>query len=192
MHIRYFILVIIFASTQFSFSQERIDDTFPFQTDPAKQYSIYVPSAYDLAVPNKMMLGLHPFNTSRWNSISWCDTLIAFAEANNLLLICPDGGPDGRIDDPIDVAFTTVILDSMEIWYNVDVSRVFAMGFSWGGRATYTYGLNNTDRFAGFMPIGAAINGTNEVNGLLHNATDKPYYIIHTCHSIDQGITNRG
>ena len=131
------------------FAQTRIDETVPFQSDPAKQYSIYVPSSYDANTPNKLMVGFHPFNTNRWNSISWCDTLIAFAETNNLLMICPDGGVDGKVDDPIDTAFTTVMIDSMLTWYNVDESKIYAMGFSWGGRTTYSYGLNHIEKFAG-------------------------------------------
>ena len=161
------------------YAQERIDGTVSFQSDPAKQYSIYVPSSYQESTPNKLMLGLHPFNTNRWNSISWCDTLIAFAEANDLLLFCPDGGADGKVDDPIDTAFTTVMLDSMLDWYTVDESKIFAMGFSWGGRTTYSYGLNHHERFAGFLPIGAAVNGTDEVDGVLDNAEGLPFYIVH-------------
>lgn len=175
------ILLLLFGLGTFlnSYAQTRIDEAIPFQSDPTKQYSIYIPSTYDAASPNKLMLGLHPLNTDRWDAMSWCDTLINFAEANNLLLICPDGGDDGAIDDPIDTAFTTAILDSMMLWYNVESSEVYAMGFSWGGRTTYTYGLNHVDRFAGFMPIGAAVTGTNQVNGILDNAEDKPFYIIH-------------
>jgi predicted esterase len=160
-------------------AQQRIDGSFPFQADPSKDYSLYIPSGYTPGTPHHLMLGLHPLNTARWNSVSWCDTLVAFAETNDLILACPDGGSDGRIDDPIDVAFTTALLDSMEVWYDIDPSRVYAMGFSWGGRATYTYGLSNVGRFAGFVPIGAAINGTNEVNGIIQNATGKPFYIVH-------------
>jgi len=160
-------------------AQERIDGSFAFQTDPAKKYSIFVPTNYDAATPNKMMLALHPLNTNRWDAISWCDTLIAFADANDLLLIAPDGGIDGAVDDAIDTAFTSVVLDSMMTWYNVDETKVYAMGFSWGGRTTYSYGLRNPNKFAGFLPIGAAIDGTNQVNGFLQNAMDKPFYLVH-------------
>lgn len=160
-------------------AQERIDGSFSFLTDPAKKYSIFVPANYDAATPSKMMLALHPLNTNRWDAISWCDTLIAFADANDLLMICPDGGIDGAVDDAIDTAFTSVVLDSMMTWYNVDESKVYAMGFSWGARTTYSYGLRNPDKFAGFLPIGAAIEGTNQVTGFLQNAADKPFYLVH-------------
>ncbi len=173
-----FTLVLSLVGT-LCLAQTRIDDTLNFQNDPAKKYSIYIPSSYDATIPNKLMLGLHPLNTSRWDAASWCDTLIVFAEANDLLLICPDGGADGAVDDPIDTAFTTLMLDNMIDWYNVDESQIYAMGFSWGGLTTYTYGLNHVNRFAGFMPIGAAINGVSPLLSTLNNANQKPFYIVH-------------
>jgi len=175
-----FIFTLVFSFVVIlCFAQSRIDSHLDFQNDPAKKYSIYIPSSYDASVPNKLMLGLHPLNTSRWDAVSWCDTLIVFAEANDLLLICPDGGADGAVDDPIDTAFTTLMLDNMVNWYNVDESQIYAMGFSWGGLTTYTYGLNHVDRFAGFMPIGAAINGVSPLLSTLNNANEKPFYIVH-------------
>jgi len=161
-------------------AQQRVDGTFPFQTDTAKQYSIYLPSNYTPGTPHRLMLGLHPLNTARWNSISWCDTLIVFAETNGLLLVCPDGGADGAIDDPIDTAFTTALLDSMDTWYSIDHDKVYAMGFSWGGRTTYTYGLLRPQVFKGYLPIGAAINSLTEVNTTMQaNSAGKPVYIVH-------------
>ena len=172
------ILSFLFVVTFSLFAQQRIDGNFSFQTDPAKKYSIYIPSGYDANTPHTLMLGLHPLNTNRWDAESWCDTLIIFAETNNLLLVCPDGGVDGKIDDPIDTAFTSVLLDSMEIWYNVNLEKVYAMGFSWGGKTVYTYGLNHINRFRGFMPIGVAIN-INEISGVESNAAWHPFYIVH-------------
>jgi predicted esterase len=175
---KYLLLLTLLFSIG-SFAQQRIDRTLSFQTDPAKKYSIYVPSGYIDGTPHKMMLGLHPWNTSRWDAKSWCDTLIVFAETNNLLLICPDGGADGQVDDPIDTAFTSAILDSMETWYSVNTDKVYAMGFSWGGKTTYTYGLGNNRRFGGYIPIGAAVNGAGDISGVVANSTDEAFYVIH-------------
>jgi len=178
--LRLLFLSIVSLSFAYSIGQTRIDGNFAFQTDPAKKYSIYIPSNYVAGTPHKMMLGLHPFNTSRWDGESWCDTLIGFAEMNGLLLVCPDGGADGKIDDAIDTAFTTAIIDSMELWYDIDPAKKYVMGFSWGGKTTYTYGLLRAGEFGGFLPIGAAISGTSEVNTTLQqNAAGKPVYIIH-------------
>lgn len=173
-----FLLILILGGGSL-FGQSRIDASQSFQTDPNKKYSIYIPSSYDVNSPNKMMLALHPWNVNRWNAKSWCDTLVNFAEANNLIIISPDGGADGQVDDAIDIAFTTAILDSMEIWYSIDTAKVYAMGFSWGGKTTYTYGLANADRFGGFIPIGAAINGSSEISSVAANADGKAFYVVH-------------
>lgn len=162
-------------------AQTRIDSSFAFQTDPAKRFALYVPSGYEAGVANKALLAFHPFHAVWGNSTTWCNILTNFAEENNLLMICPDGGPnDLRVDDPIDLAFTTALLDSLRAWYTVDVDKTFILGFSWGGRATYTYGLTNPDVFAGFITIGSFINGTAQVGpALLANSENKPFYIMH-------------
>jgi len=170
--------IILLCLSINAISQTRIDGSFSFQTDPAKKYSLYIPSDYQTGTPHRLMLALHPLNTNRWDAESWCDTLIAFAETNSLILACPDGGPDGAVDDPIDTAFTTVLLDSVAIWYDVNPNKTYAMGFSWGGKTTYTYGLNHIDKFRGFMPIGAAVN-VSEVTNVVQNANGKPYYLVH-------------
>lgn len=159
--------------------QESINGTIDFQTDPAKKYSIYVPSNYDENVSNALMVGLHPLNTNRWDAESWRDTLIVFAESNDLILAVPDGGSDGAIDDPIDTAFTSLLIDSMSVWYNINEDQKYLMGFSWGGKTVYSYGLRRVDEFAGFIPIGAAISGGSEIEGLTQNAEDENWYIVH-------------
>ncbi len=175
--------ISLFLSALFFFAanclaQTQIDGSFPFQTDLDKKYTLIVPSTYDANSPTKVMLGLHPLNPARWSGKTWCEYLTEFAENNNLLLVCPDGGLDGKIDDPIDTAFTSVLLDSVGIWYQIQSDKVYAMGFSWGGRTTYTYGLSNTDRLHGFMPIGAAMSGVN-INAIASNAAEQPFYFIH-------------
>ena len=162
-----------------STAQTRIDGAYAFQIDPAKKYSLYIPSTYTTGTPHKLMLGLHPLNTSRWDAEAWCDTLIQFAETNNLILVCPDGGLDGKIDDAIDTAFTSNLLDSVAIWYSIDADKTYVMGFSWGGKTTYTYGLSHAWRFRGFLPIGSAMSGTSEVSGSIANANGKPFYLVH-------------
>ena len=160
-------------------AQLSIDGDFAFQSDSAKKYSLYIPSTYVEGTDHRLMLALHPWNTARWDSESWRDTLITFAEMTQLILVSPDGGADGQIDDPIDTAFTTALLDSVRNWYSVDTAKQYVMGFSWGGKTTYTYGMRRTSVFSGFMPIGAAINGTADFINFISNATGTPWYLIH-------------
>lgn len=170
----FFLLVISNIIT----SQTSIDGNFAFQTDSAKKYSLYIPSSYDASEPQTLMLGLHPLNVNRWDAQSWRDTLIIFAEENNLLLVCPDGGIDGKVDSPIDTAFTTALLDSISNWYNINQDEKYIMGFSWGAKTSYTYGLRRTNAFKGFLIIGAAVT-LSEINGINQNANGESFYLVH-------------
>lgn len=172
-----FLLFCLLIIPSLAFCQA-IDGEFAFQTNNAKKYSLYLPSDYSPDQPQTLMLGLHPLNTNRWNAQSWRDTLINFAEENSLLLVCPDGGLDGKIDDAIDTAFTSVLLDSVSNWYNIDEDEKYIMGFSWGGKTTYTYGLRRTDNFKGYMVIGAAVT-LGEVSPLISAAKGEAFYLIH-------------
>lgn len=175
---KYFFSLLLLMTLGTTLSAQVIDGSFEFQSDPDKKYSLYVPSSYDPATPQPLMLGLHPLNTNRWDAIAWRDTLINFAEANDLLLVCPDGGLDGAVDDAIDTAFTTVLIDSVSTWYNVDQDEKYMMGFSWGGKTSYTYGLRRTGEFKGYLIIGAAVQ-INEVNGIIENAKNENFYLLH-------------
>ncbi|MGB0403737.1 MAG: T9SS type A sorting domain-containing protein [Salibacteraceae bacterium] len=172
----FLVVALVYSAT--SIAQKATDKTFNFQTDPNKKVSFYEPSTYKKGTDNALMLALHPWNTNRWNSSSWRDTLISFAEENGLILLCPDGGSDGQIDDQIDLDFTNAMLDSVQKWYSIDAKRIYCMGFSWGGKATYTYGLSKPEIFCGYIPIGAAID-VREVALVSANANQKPIYIVH-------------
>jgi len=176
---RVFVFLISLLLASQGISQQKLEGSFPFQSDPSKKFSLYVPSSYDESQPNALMLAFHPYNPAKWSGYSWRNELTDFAEENGLLLVCPDGGSDGSVDDQIDYDFTTALMDSMRLWYNVNEEKIFAIGFSVGGKAMYEYGLANASEFDGFIPIGPAINGTTEVQGLLSNAICKPFYLIH-------------
>jgi predicted esterase len=174
------LVFLFFLSIFFSFGvfcQSKVEGVLNVQGTPRK-LSILVPSRFKQGVTNAV-IALHPLNTARWNGVSWRDTLAAFAEQNQCFLICPDGGTDGRIDDPVDALFISAIIETIPLLYGYNTNKVVLMGFSVGGLATYTYGLSHVDKFIGFIPIGAAINGTTEIENLAKNAKDKIIYLVH-------------
>ena len=170
------LLFLLFSYT--SAQAQIITGTYDFEADPEKKYALYIPSTYDATVPSKVIVGLHPWNTSKWDAESWAEELSELAEANNTIVICPDGGTDGQIDDDIDTSFTTFLIDQVANEYTLDANNMYLVGFSWGGRTVYSYGLSNKSKFAGFMPIGAAVE-LSVVSSLINNVKDLPFYIIH-------------
>ena len=172
-------LFLICLSAAVSATGQRLDGTIDVE-GTVRGYSLYIPSGYDQARPSPLMLAMHPLNPARWNARSWCDTLVDFAEENGLILACPDGGAGGNVfDEEVDTILASRLLDSMEVWYNVAGHRIYVGGFSMGGAATYRYGLARTDRFAGLLPIGAAVNGTSGFSDVIDRAEGLPMAIVH-------------
>lgn len=160
--------------------QKKIDQAFVFPSNGGyRNYSIYEPSGLVDSIPIKMMVGFHALELGTWNAKSYRDTLVTLAESKNLLIVCPDGGQNGKINEDFDYEFTEALIDSMIAWYNVDVLQIYAIGFGEGGKAVYEYGLNHKKTFKGFIPIGASITGTIFVEDVIHKASCKNYYIIH-------------
>ncbi len=174
-----FILPILLATTVSATAGESVDGTTVVGGE-VRSYSLYIPTGYAEMETKRAMLAMHPFNPARWNAAAWRDTLIAFADRTGLLLICPDAGPGGNIlDETVDTMLATHLLDSLLGVMDVDLGRLYIGGFSMGGAATYVYGLANADRFAGFLVIGAAVNGTGTFSANLEKADGKPFAIIH-------------
>jgi len=174
------ILMVVLTISLMGMSQKTLDKSIQFPPGGGFiNYHIYEPSGLDVNVPHKMIVGFHPFNTSRWDGESWRDTLITFAENANLLLICPDGGPDGRIDGEADFDFIEAITDSMRNWYNVDTNGLYAIGFSVGGKAVYEYALKHRSEYKGLIPVGAAISDTDYVDDIIHRGRCQNYHIVH-------------
>lgn len=168
---------VLFSTT--AMAQERIDSSLVFHKDSIGHYSLFVPSSYVPREQIPVMVALHPFNRKRWNAESWCNEMMVFAEQNGLLLVCPDGGDNGTIDDSVDMELTNVLLDSIENWYNIDTNRVYLTGFSWGGKAVYSFGLATPNRYSGFIPIGAVMSTSNKILEHFPRANWKPFFIIH-------------
>ena len=61
-------------------AQTSIDSSFAFQSDPAKKYSLYIPSSYDESLANPLILTFHPLNAVIGNGKAWRDKLAGFAE----------------------------------------------------------------------------------------------------------------
>ncbi len=172
-------LIIFLLSVGILSAQESINGSFSFQNDPNKLYSAYIPSNYNEDVAHTTIIAFHPFNVNRWDAQAWCDTLIVFAESVDAILICPDGGADGKVDDAIDTAFTSFLIDTLQSDYNLDQEQMYLAGFSWGGRTAYTYGLHRPGKFKGYLIAGAAVNGTSEVGSVLDNAPNENFYLVH-------------
>lgn len=178
---RYLVLLLVFIPLlSLVRAQKSIDLSFihPPGSGIMRNYSIYEPAGFNPNKQNTLIIGFHPYGPGIWNANSWRDTLRSFIELTDVLLVCPDGGNNGRTDDQDDYNFTDALIDSLMTLYVLDPAKIFAIGFSEGGKATYEYVLNRDKKIKGMIAIGAAIDGV-DFSSIIHKAKCNNFYLIH-------------
>lgn len=164
----------------FAFGQKKKDLSFGYPPGVGfRSYSVYEPSSYVSGAPIKLMIGFHGNSSGIWSAKTWRDTLVDLAESKGFLLVCPDGGSDGKFEEATDFGFVETLIDSILSWYAIDSSGRYAIGYDEGGKTVYEFGLNYNDLFRGFIPIAAVIDGTGFVEDVIHKAKCKNFYIVH-------------
>lgn len=177
---RYYTVFILLLAVNVSHGQKSLNLSlnYPPGSGNFRSYAIYEPAGFNASKANKLIIGFHPYGPGTWDCNSWRDTLRTFIDLTRALLVCPDGGPGGLTDESEDYDFTDTLIEVISSNYLIDSSRVFAMGFSAGGKAAYEYGLSRDMEIAGVIPIGAAIDGV-DFSGIISASRCRPFYIIH-------------
>lgn len=136
-----------------------------------RQYIVYEPSAYAGQSATPVVFVLHggggsalvTQNFTRMNPV---------AEANGFLAVYPQGytenssgfvWADGRgtaadAADIDDVGFIDRLIDSLQLQYNIDTTRLYACGFSNGGFMTQRLACELNGRFAAMAGLGCSMD----------------------------------
>lgn len=163
-------LLLCLATSANSFGQKTgsYDTSITFMGAPRK-ISIYVPPAYDPAIPYRLVVGLHGLGDNCANyrnglisSLGWASVL------PNTIFVCPEAstvnsdfyapaGSEAIIQECVTLA---------EEVYHIDTANIILQGFSLGGRAALRYGLDNHSSFKGLLLNTPAIQGVKQaLNG---------------------------
>ena len=120
-----------------------------------RPYTVFVPSTYDPARPTPLIsLMLTPGPSPDWRSSpagrgSMHSESLALAEKKGYLIVWPTGR---RLE--AEVNFFDVLRE-MKQDYNIDEDRIYMMGVSGGGLASWLIGLRFPDQIAAICPISA-------------------------------------
>ncbi|MEM6343256.1 MAG: hypothetical protein AAF927_05230 [Bacteroidota bacterium] len=146
----------------------------------ARDYSLYFPSSYNGKKSMPLMVSFHPYGKYRWNAKSWRDTLQNFAEANQVILLCPDGGLDGRTDQADDLSLALQLVQSTRRKYNIDAKQIYAMGHSWGAKAALKFGLSHPEMLNGLLLVGMSSEmAASEFAPFYARSRNMRIYILH-------------
>ena len=118
-----------------------------------REYILYIPHSYDGTSSIPLVLNFHGFGDSASNYFQNVD-MRSVADSNTFILVypqgtcidgyshwnpCPIGGDNKSTVD--DLGFIEALINEVSLEYNVDMKRVYAVGYSNG--SMMTYGLAN-------------------------------------------------
>ncbi|MEL6593601.1 MAG: hypothetical protein AAFQ68_26105 [Bacteroidota bacterium] len=145
-----------------------------------REYSLYLPSTYQRARTMPLMISFHPYSRYQWNARTWRDSLLRFAESQQLILLCPDGGWDGLTDQPEDLEISHKLLKQIQEHYRLDAPNIFPMGYSWGARAALRFSLAYPDKINGLLLVNVASDRTaGEFAPIMRKAHNKRIFMLH-------------
>lgn len=165
-------IIFLLVSTFFlSSSSARIYDL-------GKGAVLFVPDDCQVHERLPLMVAFHPLGTPHWHARSWLQSLLPFAEQQRMMLLCPDGGSDGRLTDPADLAEALRLIDRCTQQFPVHPQQVYALGYGWGARAALELSLAQPGCFQGTILVGAAIDGMGDFMRWQAGAPANAYYLL--------------
>ena len=135
--------------------------------DSTRTYLLYVPASYDGSEEWPLVINYHGFTNSSQFQMALSD-MNAVADTGQFLVAYPQGllvdnpfngqtAPGwnifGELSVNDDIAFTSDLIDHIAADYAVDLSRVYATGWSMGANMSYDLACRLDDRIAAIAPV---------------------------------------
>ena len=132
-----------------------IDKTMMVDGD-ARAYVVYVPRDYDASKPWPLIVFLHGAGERGDDGLIQSEVGIGrairrYVDRFPCLVVMPQCPKEvwwDKAADDIEIAMADVRKE-----YSIDPARIYLVGLSMGGFATWMYGANHLDTFAALMPI---------------------------------------
>lgn len=142
-----------------------------------REYVLYIPDSYDGTSSVPLMLNFHGFGGSASDYMQEAD-MRSLAEVDTFILVypqgscldgsshwnpCPPGGDNKSTAD--DVGFVESMISEISSQYNVDMERIYAVGYSNGGMMAYGLANYKSDLIAAVASVsGTMLDCTGSTN----------------------------
>ena len=142
----YFSLLIFILLFKISLSQSFISQTIYYDGNN-REYELYIPENYNDSNAVPLLFNFHGGNGTISDQIYLSD-MRSLADENNFIIVYPqaiaDPTDDGSLNwifkgdsDHDDIYFIESIIDELSSQYSIDLTRVYACGYSLGGEFVY-------------------------------------------------------
>ncbi|MEK7470163.1 MAG: HEAT repeat domain-containing protein [Planctomycetota bacterium] len=141
------------------------------------KYSIWVPDDYDPHRAYPLLIGLHGSVNGLGGVGNGKDFIKHFTVDSpkwGCIVLCPTAEPLPWTGHPDDYVLSFIA--EAQLFYNVDMNRIYVIGHSRGGMGTWYFGPAYSDRWAAFAPAAGSGGG----NALKAHQNGCGMYIYHS------------
>ncbi len=135
-----------------------------------RTYRLNIPQSITNGTPAPLMLALHGHDQTADSFAANTPALATYANNAGVILVYPNGTDDengtgwNTLDptpqNPVDdVGFLLALIAELDQSLNIDRQRIYAGGFSNGGKMCHFLGARTTNVFAAFAAVGSAVGG---------------------------------
>ncbi|HTQ06372.1 MAG TPA: Ricin and poly(3-hydroxybutyrate) depolymerase fusion [Polyangiaceae bacterium] len=125
-----------------------------------RQYYVQLPKTYDPSTPYRLIFQFHPWGGTADQALTMYGLNSGLPDS---IFVTPQGldagsnGPGWANTNDEDIAFTKSMLADVQGKYCVDNSRIFSVGFSYGGMMSDAIGCEMSDVFRAIAPMSGAL-----------------------------------
>lgn len=163
----------------------------------ARQFLIHVPQGYDNTRAVPLVLNFHGATSNAEQQRSLFSQMDVTSDAKGFIVVYPEGigaswnagacCGDAQSQDVDDVGFAIALVEHMKTRACIDPKRVYASGFSNGGRMSYRLGCEAAHVFAAIAPV-AGTKSFPDLNNTPGCEPSRPLSLIDFMGSADSRI----
>jgi poly(3-hydroxybutyrate) depolymerase len=125
-----------------------------------RQYYVQLPKSYDASTPYRLIFQFHPWGGSADQALTMYGLNSGLPDSIYVTPQGLDAGSNGAgwaNTNGQDIDFTKAMLADVQGKYCVDNSRIFSVGFSYGGMMSDAIGCEMSDTFRAIAPMSGAL-----------------------------------
>lgn len=181
------ILLIFFNLLIINLLIAQTNITGSFEIDNrTRDYRLHLPPDHDISNEYPLVINMHGLGSNAFEQEIYSN-FNRISNANNFIVVYPNGvnsswnsGFGTGVDD---VKFLSALIDTIDINYNVDLTRVYSTGMSNGGFMSYSLACELSDRIAAI----ASVTGSMTRNALSNCNPNRPVPVLQF-HGTDDNV----
>jgi len=125
-----------------------------------RKYYVQLPKSYSASMPYRLIFQFHPWGGTAEQALTMYGLNSGLSDS---IFVTPQGldaggnGPGWANTDGQDIAFTKAMLADVEGKYCIDTTRIFSVGFSYGGMMSFAVGCEMSGTFRAIAPMSGAL-----------------------------------